>query len=79
MVRVRGVHGFGFIHEIVYCAGAGVTVFIVDITLHNDMREAQRVTLAPDDCMAYHSAPSSAAKVYAHQDEHEHALMDMAA
>lgn len=79
MVRIRGVHGFGFVQEIIYCVASQKCVFSVNVTLLGAMREAVLMIIDPSDCRPYHSQPSTASKVYVHQDDHAHAALGMAA
>lgn len=79
MVRVNGVHGFGFVKEIIWCAGSNKCVFLVLLTLHGSDKEAELMALCPSDCSLYHSEKSTSKKVYAHADEHEFYALEMAA
>lgn len=79
MVRVSGVHGFGFVKELIWCVQSGKCVFLVEMTLLNTLKDAEAVILDPSDCRPYHSQPSNASKVYAHADDHLHAAMELIA
>ena len=77
MVKIKGINGFGFVKEIIWCASSKKCVMSVSVTLHDYLREAQDVIVDPDDVSLFHSKPSKATRIYATADDHKHAALMM--
>ena len=77
MVKIKGVHGFGFVKEIIWCALSQKCVMSVSVTLHGDMRAAQDVLVDPSEVSLFHSEKSKATRIYATPDDHNHAALMM--
>lgn len=79
MLRIKGVHGFGFLKEIVYTAESRQCVFIVLVCQFGVLKADELVTLSPDDCEHFHAATTTAKSAFNSAGEHEMAFMEMAA
>lgn len=79
MVRIKGVQGFGFVKEVIFCQPSNTCVLLVNVTQFGLMQEAELVTLDPLDVTLYHAEKSTAKHVLNSPDEHEFAALRMAA
>lgn len=71
MVRIKGVNGFGFVKEIIYCSQSFKTLFAVNVQINGVYKENELVLLDCEDCELYRADSSKARRIYAHPLDHQ--------